>query len=238
MLDYDNDGWPGVFVTGLANQNYALFRNVKGPVEVVSGPAGISRITRTHSGWGTAFVDYDNDGWKDLFVSNAHVNDTVSYFEASKYKLTNTVYANLGNGKFADVSKGSGLDVSTPLAHRGCGFGDFNGDGKIDVVVVALEGPTELWVNTTPTDNTWLAIRLTGTKSNRDGIGTRIHIGDQWNHMTTSVGYVSSSYGGVHFGTGTAKKLDKVEIQWPSGIKQVLKDVPTDQVLHVTEPRR
>jgi hypothetical protein len=171
-----------------------------------------------------------------IFVSNAHVNDTVEYFEASKYKLTNTVYANMRDGTFQDVSKGSGLDQGTPLAHRGCGFADFNNDGKIDVVIAALEGPTELWENITPTENNWLTIELTGTKSNRDGIGARIRIGNQYNHMTTSIGYVSSSYTGVHFGVGSMKKIPRIEIIWPSGIKQVLQDVPANQVLRVKEP--
>ena len=128
------------------------------------------------------------------------------------------------------------MDFLEARAHRGCAFADFDNDGRIDVVVTSLGDYPELWHNTAAGDNTWLILRLTGTKSNRDGIGAEITIDGQHNHMSTAVGYASSSYFGVHFGTGTRKQIERIEIKWPSGTRQLLMNVPTNQVLKVKEP--
>jgi hypothetical protein len=121
-------------------------------------------------------------------------------------------------------------------AHRGCAFADFDQDGRIDVVISSLSDSPELLHNLTPLGNSWLILKLTGSKSNRDGIGAVIRIGDQTNHMTTSVGYASSSHFGVHFGTGQQKEVERIEIRWPSGINQVLRNVKANQILTVREP--
>ena len=160
----------------------------------------------------------------------------MQHFTAAQYKLHNSVFANRGDGTFEDVSNTVGPDFLEPRAHRGAAFADFNRDGKIDVVATALGESAELWENVTATDNTWLILKLTGTKSNRDGIGAQISIGDQWNHMTTAVGYASSSQFGVHFGTGHLKEVPRIEICWPSGVRQVLTHVPANQLLQVREP--
>ena len=123
-----------------------------------------------------------------------------------------------------------------PRAHRGCAFADFNNDGKIDVVVASLQDRAELWENVSPDPNHWIILKLTGTKSNRDGIGARVRIGDQHNHMTSACGYASSSHFGVHFGLGKREKIPSIEIKWPSGIVQILKDVKPNQILPVREP--
>jgi hypothetical protein len=128
-----------------------------------------------------------------------------------------------------------GREFLTPHAHRSAAFADFNNDGKIDVVVTALGERAELWENVTPGDNTWLILKLIGAKSNRDGIGARVRAGNQYNHMTSAVGYASSSHFGVHFGTGTLKQVGEIEVRWPNGKVQILKDVPTNQVLPVRE---
>lgn len=237
--DYNNDGYPDIVFAALSGETFPLFLNERGAMFRDAGQSSrMAPLTHRRSGWSIGLFDLNNDRWKDIFTTNAHVNDTVEFFEATKYKLTNSVFANTGNGTFRDVSAGSGLDRGEPRAHRGCGLADFNQDGKLDVVVASLGGPAELWENVTPGTNTRLILRLRGTKSNRDGIGARIRIGDQYNHMTTSVGYVSSSHFGVHFGTGSAKSIERVTITWPSGREQVLENVPTGQVLEVSEPEK
>ncbi len=236
--DYDNDGLPDINVTALTGETFPLFRNQgKGLFQDATHSSRLGLLSASRSGWSNGFFDFNNDGWKDLFTANSHVNDRVELFEATQYRQPNSIFANLGGGIFRDVSSEAGEDFQIARAHRGSGFADFNHDGKIDVVVSALGEPAELWQNVSPNDNHWLILKLIGTRSNRDGIGARIRIGNQWNHMTTAVGYASSSYQGVHFGLGKADKLDKIEIRWPSGTVQVLKDVKADQFLPVHEPK-
>jgi hypothetical protein len=237
--DYDNDGLPDIVVTALTGETFPLFRNHgKGEFRDWTYHSRIGPLTSQRSGWGIGLFDFNNDGWKDIFTANAHVNDTVETFEAAKYKLANSIFANAGDGTFGDVSNDAGADFEQARAHRGAAFADFNNDGKIDVVVSALGEPAELWQNVSPDDNAWLILKLRGTRSNRDGIGARIRIGNQYNQMTSSVGYASSSHSGVHFGLSRAKQVDRIEIRWPSGIQQVLTGVHTNQVLQVTEPAR
>ena len=192
-------------------------------------------VSRRRAGWSNGFFDFNNDGWKDLFTANSHVNDQVEHFEAARYRQTNSVFANRG-GRFEDVSAPAGFDAESPRAHRGAGFADFDGDGRIDIVVSALEDPAELWRNVSPEAGNWVILKLIGTRSNRDGIGARVRIGDQHNHMTTSAGYNSSSHFGIHFGLGRASKAGRIEIVWPSGKVQVLEEVEANRVVTVREP--
>ncbi len=237
--DYDNDGLPDLFVTALEGETWPLFRN-RGEswFQDFTYPSGLGPVSVQRSGWGLGVFDFNNDGWKDLFTANSHADDNVHLFKATEYRQPNSIIANQGDGTFHDVSKEAGEDFQAPAAHRGCAFADFNNDGRIDAVVSALREPAELWENVSPDPNHWITLKLIGTKSNRDGIGARVQIGNQVNHMTTSVGYASSSYSGVHFGLGKTAKIDAIEIEWPSGIKQVLKDVKADQILQVREPEK
>jgi hypothetical protein len=237
--DFDNDGHPDLASTALSGETFLLFRNRgDGLFADATYSSHMGALSRNYSGWGIGLVDFDNDGWKDLFTANSHVNDRVEAFEASQYKQHNSVFRNVGGGRFEDVSPGSGARfLSSVRAHRGCAFADFNNDGRMDVVTSSLGDHPEVWENVSPGSNTWLIVRLRGMKSNRDGIGAVVRVGDQTNQMTTSVGYASSSHYGVHFGTGQQKRVD-VEISWPSGVRQRLYDVATNQVVTAIEPNQ
>lgn len=237
--DYDNDGLPDISVVDLANETFPLFHNLgNGQFEDATYPTRLSVLSASHSGWSTGLVDLNNDGWKDLFTTCSHVDDNVQMFEATHYKQPNGLFANLGDGTFWDVTTQAGEDFQVPRPHRGCAFADFNNDGKIDAVVSSLQDAAELWENVSPNQNNWIILKLIGTKSNRDGIGARVRIGNQYNHMTTAFGYASSSHFGVHFGLGKVEKIETIEIKWPSGIVQILKDVKPNQVLPVREPEK
>ncbi len=235
--DYDNDGLPDITVTALDGETFPLFRNLgKGIFEDATYPSQMARLSVRRSAWSNGMADLDNDGDKDIFTANSHVNDLIELFEASQYKQPNSVFRNLGGGKFEDASSQAGADFQTARAHRGSAFGDFDNDGRIDIVVTSIEDETELWRNTTTNGNQWIILKLEGTQSNRDGIGASIRIGKQVNLMTTAAGYASSSHSGVHFGLGTDTLIPRIEIQWPAGTRQVLEDVPAGQILRVREP--
>jgi len=157
----------------------------------------------------------------------------IDRLEPSKYKEANGVFMNTGKGGFVDVSAAAGQDSAR--AHRGSAFADLNRDGKIDVAVSCIGEPAEIWENSGGDANHWIILKLTGVRSNRDGIGATVRIGNQVNQMTSAVGYASSSHFGVHFGLGNLAKIPRIEIRWPSGSKQTLTDVKADQVLAVRE---
>ncbi len=235
--DYDNDGLPDLTVTALAGETFPLFKNLgKGLFQDATHQTRLGVLTATRSGWSNGFFDFNNNGWKDLFTANSDVNDLIDLFQSTHYKQPNSLFANLGNGTFEDVSVEAGFTLSR--AHRGSAFADLNNDGKIDVAVSALGEPAELWQNVSPDVNHWLILKLIGTRSNRDGIGAKIQLGNQFNHMTTAVGYASSSSAGVHFGCSKLDKIERIEIRWPSGVVQVLRTIRTNQVLEVHEPSK
>ena len=232
--DFDNDGLPDIVFTALAGESFPLFRNMgSGSFRDVTFQSGMGPLTHNLSGWGLALVDLDNDGRKDLFTANSHVNDTVGHFEAASYKLANTVFVNSGNGTFASVA-GTGLD--SVRAHRGAGFADFDEDGLVDVVVTSLGERVELWRNVTQTGNRWLGLFLVGTRGNRRGIGARVRVGDQVTYVTSSTGYVSSSQAGIRFGVGELNVVPRAEIHWPSGAVQTFEHLQTNRVHEVREP--
>jgi hypothetical protein len=233
--DYDNDGWEDLVLTALSGETFPLFQNDKrGGFTETTPSSGLARLTMKLSGWCAVMADFDNDGRKDIFTANSQANDRIGEFEAAGWKQANSVFVNDGNGRFRDGTPQSGL-ASAVAAHRGCGVADFNGDGRLDIVVLVLGEPAELWQNQSAPDNHWLIIRPIGTRTNRDAIGTRIVVGDQVRTVTTAVGYASSSDAGVHFGLGSATTVPRIEVQWPSGTRQVLEHVKADQVLEVKE---
>jgi enediyne biosynthesis protein E4 len=240
--DLDNDGYPDIFLVALDGETFPLYRNTgKGSFVEVTRESGMTRLSLPMAGYSPNIADFDNDGWKDIFVSRGHVQSLASSANLP-IEQPNTVFRNLGGMKFAALTAEAGFTTFPPSRHRGSAVGDLNGDGKLDVLVSALSAPAEVWINQSPNQNHWIEFKLVGTKSNRDGIGARIKLvtksGAQYNHMTTACGYASSSAGPVHFGLGKNSVADLVEIHWPSGMVQTLKNVEADRVVVVKEPEK
>jgi hypothetical protein len=243
--DLDNDGYPDIVVVALDNETFPIYRNTgKGSFVEVTESSGMTSQSLPMAGYSPTIADFDNDGWKDIFVSRGHVQSLL-YASRAAVEQPNTVFRNIsatnkGGMKFAALTAEAGLTSRPPARHRGSAIGDLNGDGRIDVVVSAINAPAEIWINQSPGNNHWLELKLQGTKSNRDGIGARIKLvtksGTQYDHMSTAAGYASSSAGPVHFGLGTNSSADLVEIRWPSGTVQQLRDVAGDRIVLVKEP--
>jgi hypothetical protein len=233
--DYDNDGWEDIFVSALAGETFPLFRNQgRGEFVDASVASGLATLTMKSSGWCAIMSDVDNDGWKDIFTANSQANDRIGESEPTSWKQPNSLFLNDGRGRFRDATVESGLGGAVAV-HRGCGVADLDGDGRLDFVVLTLGSRAELWRNESAPDNRWVIVKLTGTKSNRDGIGARVIIGNQVRTMTTAVGYASSSHSGLHFGLGSGTAPVRIEVQWPSGARQTIEDAKTNQVIEITE---
>lgn len=243
FADYDNDGLPGLVVTDLANQMYALYRNNgDGTFAYESYPSGMGRMTMTHSGWGVRFLDYDNDGWKDLLIAQGHDLDTIELTSPNlRYREPMLLARNTGHG-FVDVSADAGSVFREAWVGRGMAIGDMDNDGRLDAVVTTNDGPLYVLHNETLTTNHWLTLKLVGHKSNRDAIGTEVKVatanGIQMETVTTASSYLSSGDRRVHFGLGQQTSVQSIEIYWPSGIRQSLKNVRGDQILEVEEPSK
>jgi enediyne biosynthesis protein E4 len=243
--DIDNDGKPDIFETAMFREGFPLYKNLgDGQFQDVSSTAGLSALTSRSTAWGVGIFDFDNDGNKDLFTANADILDNAMELAHRPFALPNQVFRNKGGLTFEDLSANAGASFAVPAAHRGAAFGDLNNDGKIDVVVTVLNGPPEIWMNRSGAQNSgsrnhWIILKLVGVKSNRDGLGTKVKVttslGAQYNQATTAVSYNSSSDKRVHFGLGSAGVVDTIELTWPSGIRQILKNVKADQILTVTE---
>ena len=241
FADSDNDGWPDIVVTDLANQRYAFYENHKdGSFDYASFSNGIGAMTLLHSGWGIRFVDYDNDGWKDLLIAQGHDLDTIEKVSPQLHYREPMMLARNTGKKFVDVSGISGDIFHEAWVGRAMAIGDIDNDGRIDAVVTTNGGPPHILLNQTPTTNHWITLHLTGHKSNRDGIGALVKLstaqGSQWVTATTSSSYLSASDPRVHFGMGDSAVASSIEIHWPSGIIQTLTNVKGDQQIQVDEP--
>jgi len=230
--DYDNDGKPDILVTNLTKQRYALYHNDGDcSFSYSSLQTGLAKLSVGSSGWGVGLVDFDNDGWKDVFAAQGHVMDNVEQIDPSmRYKET-PLFAISQKGQFVRADSGATI----PVAGRGVAFGDLDNDGKIDAVMTVLGGPPQVFHNKISGGH-WLTLTMIGTRGNRDGIGARVVVNGQTEIVTTSGSYLSARDKRVHFGLGAATSAS-VDVFWPSGTHQVLQHVAADQFLKIEESR-
>ncbi len=239
--DFDNDGKPDLIVSGIINDSFLLFRNLGGAkgFEDSAQRTGLLMGTRPLTGWSLGMYDFDNDGWKDLFFGLSHLAQLDRYL-GSDSALPNRVFRNVGGKRFEDVSAGAGADFQRSAMHRGVAFADFDNDGRIDAVVSVVNGPAKLFRNVSMGDSHWLAIRLHGRRSNRQGLGAVVHVHladgrDLYNQATTAVGYACSSEPLVRFGLGTNRVAETIEVHWPGGDTQKISKITADRIVEIVE---
>jgi hypothetical protein len=237
--DLNNDGLPDIFHAAMYGNTFPLYRNRGGQFDEVTDTSGMTAFSRRMTAWSAGAFDFDNDGWKDLFVDGGAILDNEQEVLHRPALLPNGLLLNNGDFTFTDVSSRAGAAFLEPRAHRGAGFGDLDNDGTIDVVVNTINNRPQILMNRTANGNHWILLKLVGTRDNRDGLGTKVKIttseGVQYNHATTAVGYNSSSDKRVHFGLDKASVISRIDLTWPTGIKQVLVNVKADQVLTIVE---
>jgi enediyne biosynthesis protein E4 len=238
VADYNGDGRLDIAKTNFSGDIPSLFRNDDG--KFFEDVAQRSGLAANHLlGWGMAFVDLDDDGWKDLIIANGHVYPEIDRSSlGERYRQKTLVYRNLGNGKFADITASAGPALETPRPARGLAVGDIDGDGRPEIVIVNMNDTPSLLKNTTPAQN-FIAIRLTGTKSNRSAIGARVSVQaggrTQIDEVMSGGSYYSQSDLTLHFGLGPATTVTRIEVRWPSGLVQEWKNVRVNQILSLTE---
>lgn len=242
--DVNNDGLPDIWHTAVEHEAFPLYLNEGGGQFMDATVAsGLGQLTSRMTGWGNGIYDFDNDGWKDLFVARANVMDNIQQaIPAETYPERNSIFRNLRNGKFEEVGDQAGPDFLRAGAHRGVAFGDIDNDGRIDAVVTSLNEPVKLFRNISSTGHHWILLKLVGTRSNRMGLGAKVRIKtedgmQQWNEVTTAVGYASSSDCRVHFGLGANNLIEEIEIHWPSRTRQILRKVAVDRIVTIEEPK-
>lgn len=242
FADYNNDGWPDIFVNALASHGYALFYNGHGIFDYVSEPSGVGTASVLHSGWGAKLIDFDNDGRKDLFVGQGHVMDNIQLTQPQMRYLEAPLLLRNAGSRFVDVSAQAGQGVAKPRAARGVAVGDLNNDGWVDIVINHNNQPAVILENQkTGAANHWLIVNTVGIRSNRDGIGAAIRMtadsGEtQYAMVATGGSYLSSSDKRVHFGLGASSKVKLLEVTWPSGTVQRLENIAVDRILTIREP--
>ena len=237
VKDFDNDGWTDVFYNNLMQQIHGLFRNEQGMGFVYGSPElGVEHLSRHYSGWSNGFIDYDNDGWKDIYSANGHVD-----YVGENTEQSDTILRNIDGRSFVDVSAQLGPDFLVKGYKRGSAFGDLNNDGFLDIVVTALNAPPRILINSGGNGNHWLIVSLEGVTANRDAVGVEVKLTTGsgrtlYNHVTTSVGFMSSSDKRLHFGLGQETEVKSLEIRWPGGPVQTLAGVAADTILEVKQP--
>lgn len=239
--DYDNDGLLDLTVSNFQKETNTLYHNEgSGFFADVTTLAGIGEITYSYLGWGIAFFDYNNDGYKDIFVANGHVLDNITDIDRSTtYPQRNLLFRNLGDGTFEDVSNQSGSGLTLQKVSRTVALGDYDNDGDLDILVTNWNQTADLLRNEGGNLNNWIQINVVGTKSNKSGIGTRIKLvaGNlkQYQEVQSGGSYLAFSDLRTHFGVGNAKRIDLVEILWPSGHIDKYKDLAVNHRFIATE---
>jgi hypothetical protein len=237
--DFNNDGWVDIVYNDLSGQVFGLQRNEGGKSFTdITWPSQLGPLSRNLSGWSIGFIDYNNDGWKDIFSANGDVDNL-----SATSKQRDTMFENTGGKSLVDVTAKMGADFNVAGYQRGSVFVDLNNDGFMDLVVTSLGERPRILMNQGLVGNHWVMFDLRGHKSNRNGIGAKIQVvtgsgRNLYNHVTTSVGFMSSSDRRVHFGLGGEAKISHVEIRWPSGIVQRLENPAVDRVIRIEEPAR
>ena len=241
--DYDNDGWLDITKTNFSYDYNNLYHNEHNGLFVEQARfAGIADITMPFVSWGTRFIDYDNDGWRDVFEATGHVYPHLiqNPVGGEKYFQRKLLFRNLGNGKFADVSMQSGPGLLLEKASRGAAFGDLDNDGDVDVAIANIDDTPTILRNDGGNARNWLIVRLKGTKSNSFGLGARVKVVagglQQIADVTTASSIYSANDSRVHFGLNRAAEAD-LEVRWPSGTVQVFKGVPANKIVLVDEDR-
>ena len=244
--DYDLDGNLDIVKTNFAGDTPSLYHNQGGATfEDATFPAGLGKHTQ-YLGWGCGFFDFDNDGWPDILICNGHVYPEVEQLRTEAgYAQRKLLYRNLRNGRFEDISLNAGPGISDPSASRGTAFGDFDNDGVIDIVVNCINDSPQLIRCDSKLQHNWIKVRTIGTKSNRSGIGARLRCvaqipgeskpHQQIDEVRSGGGYFAQNDLRVHFGVGKAAKIDLLEIRWPSGTVDTLKDLQPNQLIYVKE---
>lgn len=239
--DYDNDGWLDFYVTSYQGQLATLYRNLgNGMFEDVTLVTGSGAGTLPHVTWGNSFVDFDNNGFRDIFVACGHLQDNVEkYDDTTTYTARNILLMNTGDGKFIDVSDQSGDGMKIKLSSRGAGFDDLDNDGDVDVVILNSRREPTILRNDSPSKGHWLQVRLKGVKTNRDGIGARVKVvsGDLAliDEVHSGRGYQSHYGTRLYFGLGNRDKVDRIEVRWIGGGVDIIENIGVDQLLTITE---
>ncbi|MDH7501997.1 MAG: CRTAC1 family protein [Verrucomicrobiota bacterium] len=239
--DYNNDGWLDLFATSYQQETATLFRNLgKGLFEDATARTGAGEGTLPFVTWGCAIVDLDNDGDRDLFIAAGHLHDNVELFDTTTtYHARNIVQMNLGNGRFVNVSDRCGDGLAVKLSSRGAAFDDLDNDGDIDVVILNSRLEPTILRNDSPPGNHWLEVRLRGVKTNRDGVGARVTVvsGDLKlvDEVHSGRSYQSHFGSRLHFGLGPRDRIDRVEVQWVGGSRQVIGHPGVDRLITITE---
>jgi hypothetical protein len=238
-IDYDGEGWLDIIKTSFSDDTATLYHNNHdGTFTDVTSAAGLAQNSQ-FLGWGTLFVDIDNDGWPDLFMANGHIYPEVDNKGVNNtYRERKILYWNEHNGRFRDISLDSGPGITTPFNSHGVAAADFDNDGAVGILVNNSHDRPSLLKNLGDRGN-WILLKLEGTKSNRDAIGARVTVraGDhqQTQEVRSGSGYISQSDFRLHFGLGKATKADAIEIRWPSGLVQHLENIPANQIVKIRE---